>query len=129
MRVLFLHNNFPGQYRRIMTYLQNDPLIEDMVACTLEANQQQFPLKKVVYKPHREVTKGIHPAAASFESSIINAQNVFQKLMGLKNSGWSPDLICGHSGLGADALPARPMAGCANADLFRMVVQFGRLGH
>ncbi len=100
MRVLFLHNNFPGQYRRIMSYLQDDPLIEDMVACTLETNEQKFPLKKVVYKPHREITKGIHPAAASFESSIINAQNVFQQLMGLKNRGWAPDLICGHSGWG-----------------------------
>nr|WP_255617917.1 glycosyltransferase [Aurantimonas sp. VKM B-3413] len=71
-----------------------------MVVCTLETNKQTFPLKKVVYKPHREVTKGIHPALPDFEASVINAQNVFQKMVALKNSGWNPDLICGHSGWG-----------------------------
>ena len=100
MKILFLHNNFPGQYRRIYEYLRNDPLVSDMVVCTLETNKQSFPLKKVVYKPHREVTKGIHPAVTNLESSVIMAQGAFQKLVGLKNSGWNPDIICGHSGFG-----------------------------
>jgi glycosyltransferase involved in cell wall biosynthesis len=100
VKILFLHNNFPGQYRRIYEYLRNDPAIEDMVVCTLETNKQSFPLKKILYKPHREVTKGIHPAITGLESSVINAQNVFQKLVALKNSGWRPDIICGHSGWG-----------------------------
>ncbi|MCT8268919.1 glycosyltransferase [Afifella sp. JA880] len=100
MKILFLHNNFPGQYRRLINFLKDDPLVEDMIAVTLETNQQKFPLKKVLYKPHRPVTKGIHPAVVSFESAVINAQNVFQKLVSVKQSGWKPDIICGHSGWG-----------------------------
>lgn len=99
MRVLFLHNNFPGQYRRLMQYLGQDDSIE-MVAATLATNQQTVPISRINYKPHRDITANIHPAAANMESAILNAQATFQALYPLKKRGWTPDVVCSHSGWG-----------------------------
>lgn len=99
MRILFLHNNFPGQYRRLMTALAAEPGIE-MVAGTLASNRQAVPISRVNYTPHREVTKGIHPAAAPFESAILNGQAVYTAFAPLKARGWAPDVVCAHSGWG-----------------------------
>lgn len=99
MRILFLHNNFPGQYRRLMASLTADPSFE-MLAATLSTNQQAVPIKRILYKPHREVTSNIHPAAASLEKAAITAQAAFKSLTPLKAHGWTPDIICAHSGWG-----------------------------
>ncbi len=99
MRILFLHNNFPAQYRRIMAYLGQEPGIE-MVAGTLGTNQQSIQISRINYAPHREVTQQIHPAAAPMESAILNAQAVFKAFYPLKQRGWVPDVVCAHSGWG-----------------------------
>jgi len=99
MRILFLHNNFPGQYRRLMTALAGDASI-DMLAATLATNRQPFPIKRVLYEPHREVTPKIHPFAVSLERAAITAQAAFKALAPMKAQGWSPDIICAHSGWG-----------------------------
>ena len=66
MRILFLHNNFPGQYRRIASHLKNAEGVE-MVAGTLKSNQQDFGVRRVDYTLHRDVTKEIHPMLATAE--------------------------------------------------------------
>lgn len=99
MRILFLHNNFPGQYRRLVNALVQDPSIE-MLAATLSSNQQQVPIRRVLYEPHRDVTQTIHPAAASMERAAITAQAAFRSLAPVKAQGWTPDIICAHSGWG-----------------------------
>ncbi len=103
MKILFLHNNFPGQYRRIMTHLQDQPDVE-MVAGTLASNQQRFNVKRIDFTPHREPTKGIHPTMVTAERAVITAQAAFKALYPLKKAGWSPDLVCAHSGWGPSLL-------------------------
>ncbi|MEM8812660.1 MAG: hypothetical protein AAGF59_08585 [Pseudomonadota bacterium] len=99
MRILFLHNNFPGQYRRLMRAFADDRSI-DMLAGTLASNKQEVPVKRVLYEPHRALTKGIHPVAASLESAAITAQAAYKALSPVKARGWKPDVICAHSGWG-----------------------------
>lgn len=103
MRILFLHNNFPGQYRRLMTALAAEPGIE-MVAGTLGSNQQPIPIGRVNYAPHREVTRGVHPAAVPFESALLTGQAVYKAFAPLKARGWTPDVVCAHSGWGPSLL-------------------------
>jgi glycosyltransferase involved in cell wall biosynthesis len=99
MRILFLHNNFPDQYRRIAGYLRERPDIE-MVAATLATNKQPSPIRRVDYAPHREPTKGIHPTLVTAERAMITAGAAFKSLLRLKQQGWVPDLVCSHSGWG-----------------------------
>jgi len=103
MRILFLHNNFPGQYRRIAGYLRDRPDVE-LVAGTLKSNTQDFGVRRVNYTLHREVTDGIHPLLAASEKAALTAQGAFKALYPLKESGWKPDLVCSHSGWGPSLL-------------------------
>ncbi len=109
MKILFMHNNFPGQYRRIMAFLKNKPNVK-MLAATLESNQQKFTLRHLRYKPHRESSPKIHPALNYTEQAVIMGQAAFGKLLDAKKEGMRPDIILSHSGWGAsmflrDAFP------------------------
>ncbi|MEM6761612.1 MAG: glycosyltransferase [Pseudomonadota bacterium] len=103
MRILFLHNNFPGQYRRISAYLKNVSGVE-LVAGTLKSNEQQFNVRRIDYAPHRDVTEKIHPTLVTAERAVLTAQATFQTLYPLKQQGWAPDLVCSHSGWGPSLL-------------------------
>jgi len=103
MRILFLHNNFPGQYRRIASHLQGAEDVE-MVAGTLKSNGQEFGVRRIDYEPHREVTKGIHPMVGPSEKAVLTAQAAFKALYPLKETGWTPDLVMAHSGWGPSLL-------------------------
>jgi len=103
MRILFVHNNFPAQYRRIMTYLADRPKLGvEMYAVTLEGNQQKTPVKKTVrFKPHRDARKNIHPALVYTERAVIHGQALYQALLPSKKAGFTPDIILSHSGWGS----------------------------
>lgn len=103
MRILFLHNNFPGQYRRIVNFLREREDIE-MVAGTLASNEQDFRVARVNYTPHRDVSDKIHPTLVSVERAVLHAQAAFQALYALHREGWAPDLVCSHSGWGPSLL-------------------------
>lgn len=99
MRILFVHNNFPGQYARIVRYLKGRRDV-DMLSSSLASNQQQAPIKRVGYTPHREARKDIHPALHYTETSVIRGQAAYTALMPVKAKGWNPDIILAHSGFG-----------------------------
>jgi glycosyltransferase involved in cell wall biosynthesis len=104
MRILFMHNNFPGQYRRIYKYIMEEPSIRgvDMVAATLASNEQKTPIKKVTYKPHREPTKKMHPSLVSTERAVLMGQAAYKALLPVKQKGYRPDIILSHSGWGGN---------------------------
>lgn len=99
MRILFVHNNFPGQYSRIVHHLKGRRDI-DMLSGSLASNKQSAPIKRIGYTPHREVRKDIHPALSYTETSVIRGQAAYTAFMPVKARGWSPDIILAHSGFG-----------------------------
>ncbi len=101
MRILFMHNNFPGQYRRIVEHIKDKPGLE-MVAATLAGNEQKFRPKRVNFKPHREPTPKIHPAIHSTEKAVLMGQAAYKALLPLQAKGYRPDIILSHSGWGSN---------------------------
>jgi len=103
MRILFVHNNFPAQYRRIMDYIANRPKLgAQMFAATLESNQQKTPVKQTVrFKPHRQPRKDIHPALVYSERAVIMGQALYGAMLPSKKAGFKPDIIMSHSGWGS----------------------------
>ena len=53
MRILFIHNNFPGQYRRIASILSKKKEYQ-LLSGSLAGNDQPAPIRRVEYKPHRK---------------------------------------------------------------------------
>lgn len=99
MRVLFLHNNFPAQYRHVATQLAREG--GHQLVFGTQAKAGEIPgVVKAYYKPAREVREQTHHYVRNLESAVLNGQSVYRMCMELKKRGFQPDLVCGHSGWG-----------------------------
>lgn len=96
MNILFLHRNFPAQFRHIATELAKDPH-NKVVFITNNDKLQMQGIKKIVYKLKRKVPKNCHRYLKFYEESIIHGQAAAESALALKNSGFKPDIIYGHT--------------------------------
>jgi len=115
MKVLFVHQNFPGQYLHVARHLG---AIEgnDVVFITQRTDADLPGVRKLVYKPAREVTRGVHHYLRETEAGVLNAQNVARLAMSLRDSGFVPDVMLAHNGWGEpwylkDVYPDVPLVG------------------
>jgi glycosyltransferase involved in cell wall biosynthesis len=99
MKVLFVHQNFPGQYLHIARHL--GAMEGNEVVFITQRTDADLPgVRKIVYKPAREVTRGIHHYLRETEAGVLNAQNVARVALALKESGFVPDVMLAHNGWG-----------------------------
>lgn len=101
MRVLFIHQNFPGQYKHLAPTLAARGGNE-VLALTLASNKQPtLPgVKTVYYEPKRGTTKEIHPWISDLETKVIRGEAVAKTAAELKAGGFTPDVVCAHNGWG-----------------------------
>src|SRR3569623_875177 len=100
MNILFVHQNFPGQYLHLARYLAafRD---NQVVFLTQRKDDASLPgVRKLVYIPQRAVTKGIHHYLQESEAAVLNAQAVTRVALELKNQGFVPEVMLGHNGWG-----------------------------
>lgn len=99
MKVLFIHQNFPGQFRHIAAHLAKQPDVH-----VLAVGREQAPglpgVRMLRYKPHRTASPHTHPYARSFEDGVLHGQQVLRLLLDLKAKGYRPDVIVAHPGWG-----------------------------
>lgn len=96
MKILLLHRNFPAQFRHLAAYLAKDPS-NQVVFITARKEDNMPGVTKVVYNLAREVPKEAHRYLRFYEESIIHGQAAAQAALALKNQGFVPDIIFGHS--------------------------------
>lgn len=115
MRFLFLHPNFPAQYRHIITALGSDPNNEVIFGTKNERPEWNIPgVKKILFTPSREPRPETHHYVRPLESAVLYGQAVYRVADQLKAQGFVPDIICGHSGWGPtlfvkDMFPNTPL--------------------
>ncbi|GAB4292493.1 MAG: glycosyltransferase family 4 protein [Oscillatoriaceae cyanobacterium] len=115
MRVLFLHPNFPAQFRYIAGLLGQDPKNEVVFGTKNERPEWKIPgVKKALFNPTREPFQETHHYVRPLESAVIYGQAVYRMAEKLKSEGFVPDVICGHSGWGPtmfmkDVFPNTPL--------------------
>ena len=96
MNILFLHRNFPAQFRHVAPALASDP--NNKVVFITNNDTLNLPnIRKVVYRTKREVPKDCHGYLRFVEESVIHAQATAEAAIMLKNSGFVPDIIYGHT--------------------------------
>ncbi|MBL4666818.1 MAG: hypothetical protein JKY04_05525, partial [Sneathiella sp.] len=99
MRVLFLHNNFPAQYRHVARKLAEKK--KNQVVFASHRAVEKIPgVINLLYKPHREGKPETHHYLRTTETAVINGQPLFRACLDLKKKGFEPDVICAHSGWG-----------------------------
>lgn len=101
MRILFLHPNFPAQFRHVATLLAQDPNNEVVFGCKIENPEWQIPgVRKVLFKVSREARAETHHYVRFLENGVLHGQAMFRIAEQLKAEGFIPDIIYGHSGWG-----------------------------
>jgi hypothetical protein len=75
MKILFVHQNFPGQYLHIATHLGANAAHE-VVFLTQRRDAELPGVRKVLYQPQRSPTPQIHHYLRETEAGVLNAQAV-----------------------------------------------------
>ncbi|GAB4384914.1 MAG: glycosyltransferase family 4 protein [Elainellaceae cyanobacterium] len=99
MRILFLHPNFPAQFRHLASVLAQDP-DNQVLFGTARQEGSLTGVTKVLYKPNRTVSPETHHYVRSLESAVLSGQAVYRMAHRLKEQGFMPDVVYGHSGWG-----------------------------
>lgn len=99
MRVLFLHPNFPAQFRHLATVLAQDP--ENQVVFGTNRKEGRIPgVRKALYQDSRPVSPQTHHYVRPLESAVLQGQSVYRMAQALKAEGFTPDIVYAHSGWG-----------------------------
>lgn len=101
MRVLFIHQNFPGQFKHLAPLLAADPGNE-VVAFSMMSNAPASyeGVRIIRYGVGRGSTPEIHPWVQDFETKAIRAEAAFRAALALRETGFVPDVIIAHPGWG-----------------------------
>jgi glycosyltransferase involved in cell wall biosynthesis len=116
LRILFIHQNFPAQFGRLAEYLASRP--DNQVVFLTEAGlDRQLPgVQNTYFKASREPAQETHLYIRYLERAILQGQAAYRTGLNLKQQGFEPDIIFGHSGFGAsmymkDLYPNVPFLG------------------
>jgi len=105
MRILIIHQNFPGQFRHVAKAWNERPGWQVVgigrdTAPGMPELEKAGRLTLIRYKPHREVHKAQHHYLRRMEDAVLHGQAVARVLLQLKAKGFSPDVILAHPGWG-----------------------------
>lgn len=99
MRLLFVHQNFPGQYRHLAPAMAARPGVE--VLALGENPAEALPgVRHLRYPAPRGAGEGTHPYLRRLEAYVRRGQEVARAALALKARGFVPDVICAHPGWG-----------------------------
>ncbi|MFC5354341.1 glycosyltransferase family 4 protein [Azospirillum himalayense] len=103
MRLLFLHQNFPGQYKHLARHFAGLPQVQ-AVALGEAVNLKDRPappgIRLLGYRSPQGASAQTHHYLRSAEAAVRRGQTVARACLDLKRQGFRPDLVCAHAGWG-----------------------------
>jgi glycosyltransferase involved in cell wall biosynthesis len=98
MRVLFVHQNFPGQFKHLAASMAAAG--HEVVAFGITPGGPLSGVNIISYKPVRGSSPSIHPMASDTETKLIRGEACAAAADRLRAQGYCPDVIVGHPGWG-----------------------------
>ena len=102
MKLLFIHQNFPGQYKHLAPYFASNP--HNQVVSIGEKREDRpiniKGLRHLTYEKPRGASSTTHHYLHSFEAAVRRGQAVARLAMELRREGFVPDITCAHPGWG-----------------------------
>ena len=98
MNILFLHQNFPGQFKHLAGQLAANPANRIVALCQEQAPRHPRIATHIVYQPARKAHG--HRYLRTLEEGVLNGQAVVRMLQKLKQDGFTPDIVIAHPGWG-----------------------------
>lgn len=103
MRILFVHCNYPAQFRHLSRHYAETAGHEVVfLAQNKEWTAETHPAIRLArYQLGRDPQGELcHPYLRRYETAVLHGQAALREAMRLKQQGFEPDLIVGHSGFG-----------------------------
>lgn len=100
--ILFVHNNFPGQFGFLCPALKARGMRVAAIGQTTARGIPGVPMAR--WKPGRGTSPGIFPPATRAEADLIRGHAAAHAATALRDKGFRPDLIIGHPGWGETLL-------------------------
>ena len=100
MKILFIHQNFPGQFKFLAPALAQQG--HSVVAMTMQKTEAKAwqGVRLFHYAAKRGTTPNAHPWVTDFETKTIRAEACFRAALKLRAEGFTPDVIVAHHGWG-----------------------------
>jgi len=101
MKILFVHQNFPGQFVHLAPALAADAGNE-VVALSMQKKPPSLwnGVKVFPYQVARGTSADIHPWLADSEPKVIRGEAAMRAALQLREQGFVPDVIIAHPGWG-----------------------------
>ena len=100
MNILFIHQNFPGQFKHLAPALvKAGHTVTALILAKTEAKQWNG-VRLVSYSLGRGNAKEAHPWTVDFESKVIRGEACLKAALALKDQGYTPEVIVAHPGWG-----------------------------
>lgn len=100
MKLLFIHQGFPGQYVHIVEELTRDQNNSIIALGLSDYKSNKKNLTYIKYGLNRTNAEGLHPWLLDLESKVIRGEACAKIAEQLRFKGFIPDIICGHPGWG-----------------------------
>jgi glycosyltransferase involved in cell wall biosynthesis len=100
MNILFVHQNFPGQYRELFRWF----VAQGRHRVVFLTQRKDVPpvagARIVTYAPHHRPNEGAYALSAYWEECCGNGYGAARACERLKREGFTPDIVLGHVGWG-----------------------------
>lgn len=100
MNILFIHQNFPAQFKFLAPALVKAGHKVTALALNPTCPGLWNGIKVLKYVTERGSSPEIHPWLSDFETKIIRAEACYRAANKLEKTGFAPDLIIAHPGWG-----------------------------
>jgi glycosyltransferase involved in cell wall biosynthesis len=101
MNILFIHQNFPAQYRHVaLSYARESA--HGLVAIGKTTAGRVRGVRNALYSLREASGMSSNPFVRDYESKVRHGQAVFRVASALKQKGYRPDVIVAHPGWGED---------------------------
>jgi len=100
MRILFLHQNFPGQFKHLAPALAAAG--HAVVALPMRPGSPSVwqGVRVVPYQPARGSTPGVHPWLTDLETKAVRADACARQMIRLRDAGFTPEVVIAHPSWG-----------------------------
>ena len=100
MKILFIHQNFPGQYKHLAPLLAKRG--HQCVALTLRVTEPGWwhGVRLLPYKLRDRGGQNVHPWLVDLDTKVTRAESCLAAAADMKRAGFTPNLILAHHGWG-----------------------------
>ncbi|MBF0394328.1 MAG: glycosyltransferase, partial [Alphaproteobacteria bacterium] len=99
MRILFVHQSFPAQYKHLVRHFADQPGNE-VVILRQKTGREVAGVRTIIYQPDAEGAASGNRYVGLVEPALRNAQAVLEEARKLQRDGFRPDIMIGHNAWG-----------------------------